>query len=432
MTGRRDFVSLSVLQKAASAPASRSGSAFELTSATRPEPGARRRIWEIIGASHCSIIGTCLTLVELRKLARRTGFLANEARYGDYQIHGLFVEKMQEENVVSRAAQKHLDVKFEGAIRKAKALDGEDAFLGYWETAVDNGFVAGAYWALVGHPRLPVGVETRIFGDVHMMSHICGASHRGDAREIAEARREKADIARRLTGVVAERNDVIARQRADIARLTKAVYELEPLLDECERLRREAGEQRRETRRDELEREVETLRLENAALREDGERLGRRYERLKARRAPPTFEEGGEARLVARPAEQAEIVVVAAAEDSDQDLCGRCLLYVGGRPRTVCRLQQMVERQNGSLIHHDGGVEHSRAMLSDLVRRADAVFFPVDCVSHRAVGDVKTLCESLGIPYCPLRSASASAFEKAVKELGRGRSAALASQPDGV
>ncbi len=75
--------------------------------------GARRRIWEIIGASHCSIIGTCLTIAELRKIARRTGFLGDEARYGDYQIHGLFVEKMHDENVVARAVQKHLDTKYE-------------------------------------------------------------------------------------------------------------------------------------------------------------------------------------------------------------------------------------------------------------------------------------------------------------------------------
>ena len=68
-------------------------------------------------------------------------------------------------------------------------------------------------------------------------------------------------------------------------------------------------------------------------------------------------------------------------------------------------------------------MEDSRAMLSELVRRADAVFFPVDCVSHRAVDAVKSLCESRGIPYCPLRSASASALS-AISDLGRAEVAA--------
>ncbi|WP_024880512.1 DUF2325 domain-containing protein [Methylosinus sp. LW3] len=404
MSERRPLVSLSVLKSAMASEG------FELAPAARREAGARRRIWEIIGASHCSIVGTCLTIAELRKIARRTGFLGEEARYNDYQVHGLFVEKMHDENIVSRAVQKHLDTRYEGAIRKAKALDGEEALLAYWESAVDNGFVPGAYWALIGHPRLTPGVETRIFGDIHMMSHLSGAAHRGDAREVAEARREKAEIARRLASVIAERNDELTVLRDEIARLGAQLREARTLAAECESLRREVDILRAAERSDETLRELAALRLSHAELREDHARLERRLERMKAKetRAPAPI--------------VSEIAVAAAPvadepRESETDLCGRCLLYVGGRPRTVCRLQRLVEQRNGSLIHHDGGVEDNRAMLSELVRRADAVFFPVDCVSHRAVGAVKSLCESHGIPYCPLRSASASAFERAIETL---------------
>ncbi|WP_018266161.1 DUF2325 domain-containing protein [Methylosinus sp. LW4] len=404
MSERRPLVSLSVLKSAMASEG------FELAPAARREAGARRRIWEIIGASHCSIVGTCLTIAELRKIARRTGFLGDEARYNDYQVHGLFVEKMHDENVVSRAVQKHLDTRYEGAIRKAKALDGEEALLAYWESAIDAGFVPGAYWALIGHPRLTPGVETRIFGDIHMMSHLSGAAHRGDAREAAEARRAKAEIARRLASVIAERNDELAVLRDEIVRLGAQLREARTLASECESLRREVDALRAAERGDETLRALTALRLSHAELREDYARLERRLERMKAKetRAPAPI--------------VSEIAVAAAPvadepRESETDLCGRCLLYVGGRPRTVCRLQRLVERRNGSLIHHDGGMEDSRAMLSELVRRADAVFFPVDCVSHRAVGAVKSLCESHGIPYCPLRSASASAFERAIETL---------------
>jgi hypothetical protein len=412
MSDRRPRVSLSALNSAATGEGS--------TLAPLVRRDARRRIWEIIGASHCSIIGTCLTIAELRKIARRTGFLGNESRYSDYQVHGLFVEKMHEENVVSRAVQKHLDTKYEGAVRKAKTLDGEEELIGYWEAAVDNGLVAGAYWALIGHPRLPASVETRIFGDIHMMSHLSGAAHRGEAREIAEARREKAEIARRLANVIAERDDELALLRGEIVRLGEELREARALAAESESLRREIEALRAEERSEETLRELESLRSAHAALLEDHARLERRLERLRARNRRMAAAEP--ARRVAPPAVASEIAVAAqprAGEPSENgsDLCGRCLLYVGGRPRTVCRLQRLVARRNGSLIHHDGGMEDSRAMLSELVRRADAVFFPVDCVSHRAVGAVKSLCESHGIPYCPLRSASASAFEKAIATL---------------
>jgi hypothetical protein len=402
MTRMNSFVSASALSKATRESSELARGRFE--------GSGRLRIWEIVGASHCSIVGTCLSLAELRKIARRTGFLGDETRYGDYHVHGLFVEKMHDENAVSRAVQKHLDAKYEGAIRKAKGLEGEDAFVAYWETAVDNGMVAGAYWALIGHPRLPASVETRIFGDIHMMSHICGATHRGDAREIADIRREKAEMARRLANVVAERNEEIARQRDEIARLGALVREAEPIAAECARLTREAQELSVAAGRDELMRELEALRAENAALHDDRERAERRYERLKERASRPA-PQSREAPALA----PSEIAIV--AQTAEKDLSGSCLLYVGGRPRTVCRLQRLVAQRNGSLIHHDGGMEDSRAMLSELVKRADAVFFPVDCVSHRAVGEVKSLCESHGIPYCPLRSSSASAFERAIADL---------------
>ncbi len=422
MTRLRGAISLSATQYVAvaatmarSAPAS---SPLDLADARRPDASARRRIWEILEVSHCSVIGTCLTLGELRRLARRIGF-ANEARYTDYEIHALFVERMGEENVVSRAAQKHLDAKFEGAIRKARSLDGADGFLAYWEAAVDTGFVPGAYWALVTHSRLPRAVELQIYSDVHMMSHICGASHRGDARAIAEARRDKADLARRLTGVIAERNDDIRRQRTEIERLTKLVRELQPLAVECGRLRGLMEADERGARLSAIEDEAATLREENTILRQKCARLELRCEHLKARletlRNPvvSTVQPSHDS----QSPDDADTVFEEC--DAPNDLCGRCLLYVGGRPRTVCRLQQLVASRNGSLLHHDGGVEHSRAILSDLIKRADAVFFPVDYVSHGAADAVKTLCESHRIPYSPLRSASAAAFATAIRKFGR-------------
>ena len=252
-----------------------------------------------------------------------------------------------------------------------------------------------------------------------MMSHICGASHRGDARAIAEARRDKADLARRLTGVIAERNDDISRQRTEIERLTKLVRELEPLAVECGRLRGLMEADERGARLAAMESEVAALREENAAFRQKCARIELQREHLKARlealRKPVDYS------VPQSLVSQSPRDVDAVFENSEapHDLCGSCLLYVGGRRRTVCRLQQLVEQQNGCLLHHDGGVENSRAILSDLIKRADAVFFPVDCVSHGAAGAVKTLCESHGIPYRPLRTASVATFEQAIRDFGR-------------
>jgi hypothetical protein len=127
-----------------------------------------------------------------------------------------------------------------------------------------------------------------------------------------------------------------------------------------------------------------------------------------------------EARACAEPqAEWAADESVDAVADDGQDttvnLCGRCLLYVGGRPKTVCKLRQLIAGRKGQLLHHDGGLENSSARLGELVRQADAVFFPVDCVSHSAAEAVKKICQSEGKPMRPLRTASATAFLRALE-----------------
>jgi Uncharacterized protein conserved in bacteria (DUF2325) len=92
------------------------------------------------------------------------------------------------------------------------------------------------------------------------------------------------------------------------------------------------------------------------------------------------------------------------------DLSGRTVLYVGGRANQIPQLKAIVERTGARLLHHDGGIEHSSALLPGLISRADCLFFPVDCISHDAVATIKRLCRQLEKPYHPLRTASLAAL----------------------
>lgn len=87
---------------------------------------------------------------------------------------------------------------------------------------------------------------------------------------------------------------------------------------------------------------------------------------------------------------------------SKQDLKGQRILYVGGRNRSP-HVRRIIEERGGRFVYHDGGMEESIDRLGSLVRRADAVLFPVDYVSHSALNKVKVLCRSLDKPYYPLR-----------------------------
>ncbi len=62
----------------------------------------------------------------------------------------------------------------------------------------------------------------------------------------------------------------------------------------------------------------------------------------------------------------------------------RRVLYLGGRPSVIDRLKSIAREANTEMFHHDGGLEQTVDLIDGLVTRCDAVFGPIDCVSHGA------------------------------------------------
>ncbi len=89
---------------------------------------------------------------------------------------------------------------------------------------------------------------------------------------------------------------------------------------------------------------------------------------------------------------------------------GRTIVYIGGHPRQVSTMRRMGERGNGEFVHHDGGLEDRKGLLASAISKADWVLFPVDCVSHDAVLNLKRLCQQTGKPYRALRTAGIASF----------------------
>ncbi len=79
----------------------------------------------------------------------------------------------------------------------------------------------------------------------------------------------------------------------------------------------------------------------------------------------------------------------------ERNLCGKCILYVGGRTNLIRHYRSLVEKYGGQFLHHDGGVETSSKKLQKILPKADAVLFPVDCVSHEASLFVKNALQAL-------------------------------------
>ncbi len=370
----------------------------------------RRKLWEMTDGWHCSILGTCLTLSDLRALARKLPLTIKRGFPVDYQLHGFFVKEADRASKASKMLNKLLDRKHAQAIRRLRGFKDAAELETAWTEALDAGDIPGPYWAILSHPAATTELSERMFADVHMLSHLVGASNRGDIRRLKELEEEAAGLREKMAKQqnhhrqrMDEKEKQIADLRDEIHHDPSRAIQVAGAVDRdpdgaCVSIPALQGELRhleyrasqaddtirgQENRIDELSRLVDNLLDENRSL---------------------------ETALVRERDGDGGCGADGCDTSCPFDLNGRCLLYVGGRQQTVHRLRSLVEAWNGQFIHHDGGLEKSINELAGAVVKADAVVFPTDCVSHDAALQVKRLCRQTMKPFVPLRSSGVASF----------------------
>jgi hypothetical protein len=379
------------------------------------EKTARRRIWDLHNSLHCSVIGTCLTTGELRALlAKFHGQLPEKPT--EHLLHMIAVSAAGQHNLLAKQLQKALDRRHAHALRHFGDAKSVDELRRRWQEARQAGDIPGGYWAVLTHPKTDDVLLREAFGDVHMLSHLVGAANRADIRRLHALEEEKTALEEKLARQQTQLRDGIMARDAKLAEVNAAIAAMaekqsrpamgvsspaEPAVlhgvvaDLRKLLDREVARRRRaETRNDELT--LATQKADRARVAADRESAAFRAEI-----------DALEAHIASRATRD--------AAETGIDLGGAALLYVGGRPHQVAQLRQMIEAGGGQLIHHDGGVEERSDLLPGLVSRADAAFFPVDCISHSAALLLKRLCQQAGKPYVPLRSAGIASMLRALR-----------------
>lgn len=383
----------------------------------------RSKLWELESRFHCPVIGT-LTVDEFRRLAHKAG-LATEMT--DYELHHSLVQLAGDSVDVTRSIHKWLERKFYTVIRRFGACRSSAALALQWNDEIARGEIAGGFWALITHPFADAELTQRVYGEFHMHAHIAGHMNRSTQQELAAVRRRMADLEEahawtaeasrlrineleRLAEVLAERAQRIDALEGELAstRAQLAVLEKGQLLMQL---------------RAENDRLTQDLRqaLQRA---ESAEHEANEWAQLALSTSLGTASTGAspmafDAALHDIRAESCSPQCEAATAGTcpGPDLCGRRILYVGGRERQVARLRTIVEQYNGKLLHHDGGRNEGAARLDALVGAADAVLCPLNCISHDACLRVKRLCKRVSKPFVPLRSAGLAGFLEGLREL---------------
>jgi len=406
-----DVVGALVPRRSSAAPCA----AWELESAS----SRRRKLWEISAAYHCAIIGTCLPVSELRRLARRAGVEVSDGA-SDYGLHHTTVNLATERNTLSELVHKALETRYTHAVRRFAQCRTEEQILTEWRRALARGEVAGAVWALMSHARASEDLRDLASQDVHMLSHQCGAASRADLRRLHELELESGDL---RAAMERQRRSLEARIE-EHQRALHASAERAGAAAEFERKLRAA-----EVRLSELEGRatpVQALVAELSLRAERASQLARESAQALAASTARRIELEDELRKTRAERDAAERELRGLLREfcpGDEcprecgDLAGRRVLCVGGRTGSVEQYRALVERWRGGFVHHDGGLEHNAKRLQALLGSADAVICAAGHVSHGAYYVVKRFCKQHGKPCVLLKGSGLASFLNGLETL---------------
>jgi hypothetical protein len=345
----------------------------------------------------CSIIGTCLSEHDLMAVIGRHGLQVDRNAQG-YDIHSYCVRAAGQSSPFSRSLTKLLDRKFAGAIRLLGRASGEEEMRSLWERLRDSGQIAAGYWAIMSDTHVPDPLKVRVFGEVHMLSHLNGHSANQLALRLAEAERRNGDLETRLRRSEQAKLEALAERDAARAALAGAT---------ARACRPPHGPDRPQ--------------LADAALRRKLAKCERALlsARVRARQAEETIARRSEQMARLQQARTTAIRAVPGAPARREDPLPQRVLYLGGRAGLVPHLREVASVRVAAFLHHDGGIEDSLHRIEEMIEHCDAVVCPVDCVSHGACRMAKAACQRLNKRFLPIASASRSGFERALEELSR-------------
>jgi hypothetical protein len=413
----------------------------------------RARLIDLDPIFHCSVIGTCLSTAELRKLVPRLTGLDRE-RASDLDIHHAAVQLAGEGGLGAKALNKALEARFESTLKQYNSVKTDVELRDLWRLALKNGEVPAAYWAVMTHHQATRELRQLAFGDVHMLSHLVGAANRADIRRLVALEQEnsvlKAKIERqqlRLSEMSSERD---ARRRQfdeQISQLGKLAERQarESIVHDADLVSEVASLRATLAARDELlarhtsRRDAAELRAlqEHDAVQVLQARLDRALELIDTMQSESNAVEKTLSLSLSQSFAQSLSSPLEGGAASGGSMNGgsldllrdRRIVYVGGRPSSNATLKLLVESAGGHLTVHDGGVEDRKGLLAAALPRADMVIFPVDCIDHDSAATLKRVCTRHQVPYYPVRTASVATFVALIGRLKSSTSGGTSTHP---
>lgn len=369
------------------------------------------KLWQLDHNYHCAIIGTCLTLEEVKKILRQLHIETNG--FPTYELHTSIVTIISENSFPSKKVQNYLNKKFKLEVQKTKIMTG-DKLKGFWKAALYGGNMIGAFWAVMMHPESDEAMKRIFYGDIHMLSHLSGASNRADLMRLSQLKQERTEYDTERLSWEDKCNKLVS-ENGRLKNTEKRLHEQQTDLNNHITALKNSLEQLMILQSTKKRQELDAL-LEKQAVKLESQtneiakhqRKEKQFSKLTSAQEQQISASHNELLVYQNEVEYLQSILIAKPQVEcplqKQNLCGQCVLYVGGKTNLIPFYRELVEVNSGIFIHHDGGTEKSTQDLQQSLSKADVVVFPASCISHDAYWKIKRVCKKQQKPYQYLKS----------------------------
>jgi hypothetical protein len=364
-------------------------------------------IWQVPSHQLCTLIGICIDVPYIRKLRKRFPTITADIQGDtDYELHAFCVNACLDKNLLSMRLNKHLNRSYQTFVSALRQQKTDQAIELFWRSTdlTDERQIAGFCWAILTSQYVSTEIKDKLYGEIHMLSHVTGQVLRTEQKKLAIEND-------RLLLEQPKQARAILRQQARYENQQEITKSLEnQIIDLKQKLlvKDNSTNDQSNGKSSELlknyEKTIWSQHSQMVQLQIKLERQEQKYKALKASQLNNT-------KLEIKTNDSNPSII-----PFSSDLCGKSILYVGGFSRHKDRFKQLIESINGQFLYHDGGMQQSTHLLNMMVKKADAVFCPIDCISHGAVGRIKSLTKTECKDCIFLRSPSLTSFKKEVMQ----------------
>lgn len=329
----------------------------------------RLRIWEVESRFLCSISGSCLAYLHIRRLLKEAGF-PKLSRSTDTLMHGEVIAKLKIDCKFARNFTKALDRKYRDQIDLFNQADTAQKVYDIWSLQHKTEDVRGIYWAAMTHSSTDSECANAIGNEFHMIVHRSLERYLITSTEVRILKRN----------ITALKNNIRSNKH-NTRKIEEMKVEISLLKKEINSAKKKTPNERsKEKTNESLQVSIRHFEAESLRLSQKNEYLQNEVNRLQQ-----AIQEDEKSQPNPQNFENQEILY------PEIVLKKKKVLLVGGKKKLKEYCQNVICTRGGVFQHHDGGIEQSKKQLCQCAHRADIIICALDCISHNACLNMKRI-----------------------------------------